>query len=367
MIRSGKKKVALGMSGGVDSSIAALLLREAGYEVIGLTMLIWDPGLKMDGRIKGNACYGPGEREDLEAARQVAARLGIPHHAIRLAEEYNRCVLDWFRERYLEGATPNPCAICNPTMKFGHLLDKAREQGVEFDYFATGHYVRRRPPEQPGGRYRLFKGLDPTKDQSYFLARLDQRQLAGSLFPLGDRAKTEIKELARQAGLAELAEKSESQDFFEGEDLGVLFPADKVRPGPIVDFDGRRIGTHRGIVYYTVGQREGLGVATGRKVYVKEIDAAANTIVLADRDRVNSRSCRIGDLKWISGQPPADHARLTAHLRYRHRGAFGTLSQTAEDTWKFEFEEPQFAVAPGQLAAIYQDDEVLGGGWILQP
>ncbi len=361
-----RTRVAVGMSGGLDSSVAALLLRQAGYEVIGLTMQIWGGGPDLTSR-KGNACYGPGEAEDLKSVERIAAQLKIPHYPISLSQEYQTSVLDWFCDRYLAGVTPNPCAVCNPIMKFGRLVDRALAQGIEFDYFATGHYVRRLTPPSAGSAYRLLKGVDPGKDQSYFLARLKQDQLARSLFPLGEMTKVEIRELARDLGLNDLVEQAESQDFFEGEDPGVLFPPGSIRPGPIIDLSGRRLGTHRGIIYYTVGQRQGLGVAAGRKVYVKEIDAATNTIVLADREQVTSRSCRVIDASWISGIPPEPGRTVNIRLRYRHEGTTGQITPIADKVWNVEFAQSQFAVTPGQMAVFYAGDEVLGGGWIERP
>ncbi len=356
-------KVGLGMSGGIDSSVAALLLRQAGYEVIGLTMLIWDDSIPVQ-QTRSNACFGPGEQEDVESARRTAAKIEVPHYTIDLRKEYKKSVLNWFRNCYLSGSTPNPCAVCNPLIKFGYLVEKAWSQGIEFDYFATGHYVRKVTPKNNSGLCRLYQGIDPKKDQSYFLARLKQTQLARSLFPLGDRTKQETRRLARDLGLSELRDKNESQDFFEGDDLSVLFPSDRVKPGPIIDLEGKRIGTHRGIVHYTIGQREGLGVATGRKVYVQDIDSETNTIILAERDQVMSDSCRIADLQWISGRPPPSGRKLTVRLRYRHAGATARFIPLNNRECRVEFDQPQFAVTPGQLAAFYDGAEVLGGGWI---
>ncbi len=367
MTNPNQTRVALGMSGGIDSSVAALLLRKAGYQVVGLTMQIWDPRVKTAGG-KGNACYGPDEEEDIEAARQVAANLDIPHYTVPLQEEYTRFVLDWYRDRYLAGVTPNPCAVCNPTIKFGWLLDKAQQMGVEFEYFATGHYVRRRSPERTGEPFRLYRGVDPAKDQSYFLARLSQAQLARSLFPLGEMNKQQVRRLATDMGLEKLLDKAESQDFFAADDTSVLFPAEQVRPGPIIDTSGRRLGAHRGIVHYTVGQREGLGVATGRRVYVKEIRAESNTIVLAEREEVMNCSCRVLDPRWIAGPPRMDGRELSVRLRYRHCGAPAQVWYDRKDNiCRVEFAEPQFAIAPGQMAAFYDGEQVLGGGWIARP
>lgn len=355
--------IAVGLSGGVDSSVAAALLLEAGHSVIGLTMQIWDPRREV-GAVSGRGgCYGPGEAEDLARARDVAARLGIAHHTVPLAADYEREVLEPFRQSYLRGLTPNPCALCNPLLKFDLLPRRAREAGLRFDWFATGHYARIQPPEADG-RYRLRRGLDRAKDQSYFLARLSQQQLAATLFPLGEYDKTAIRVRAVALGFGDLAAQPESQDFFEGEDRGDLFEPGAARPGPIVDEDGRQVGTHRGLIYYTIGQREGLGLALGRRVYVKTIDAAANTLVVADHDAVLSTDCRVGDVRWIAGEPPAGSRPLTVQLRYRHPGVEATLTP-AQDAWRVGFAQAQFAVTPGQMAVFYSGDEVLGGGWIL--
>lgn len=356
------KTVAVGMSGGVDSAIAAWLLKEQGYAVTGLTMSIWDPKHPVTAT-KQNACYGPGEAEDIASARATAERLGIPHHTISLVEDYERWVLDEFRAQHLAGCTPNPCALCNPKLKFGLLPARAREQGIHFDHFATGHYVRI-VHDGTAGRYRLLRGVDPTKDQSYFLARLTQAQLAEILFPLGDKTKNEVREIARFAGFGALTEKPESQDFFAGDDIAVLFNGAGTQPGPIVDETGRVLGQHRGIIHYTIGQRDGLGIAVGVKVYVKEIRATDNTLVVAPRAGVFADHCRIAALQWIAGDPPDASRQLTARLRYRHTGVATQLTFRSDGTVDLKFAEPQFAVTPGQMAVLYDGDEVLGGGWI---
>jgi tRNA-specific 2-thiouridylase len=325
-------------------------------------MSIWDSSLPLAAPAR-SACYGPGEAEDIAAARAAAERLGIPHHTVPLAGEYERCVLDAFRSQHLAGRTPNPCALCNPLMKFGLLPARARELGIRFDRFATGHYARVARDEVTG-RFRLLRGADPAKDQSYFLARLAQAQLAEVLFPLGGMTKDEVRDLARRAGLGALAEKPESQDFFEGDDISVLFNGAGGGPGPVVDEAGRVLGQHRGIIHYTVGQRDGLGIAVGVKVYVKEIRAETNTLVVAPREGVFSEGCRVTDLQWIAGEPPDAARPLTARLRYRHPGVAAQLTPRPGGAADLRFAEPQFAVTPGQLAALYDGDEVLGGGWI---
>jgi len=357
--------VAVGLSGGIDSAVTAWLLKQQGYAVIGLTMSIWDPKHPLTAS-KQSACYGPGEAEDIASAQETAAHLGIPHHTISLVDEYEREVLDAFRSQHLAGLTPNPCALCNPRMKFGFLLSRAREQGLHFDLFATGHYARVLRDEQ-NRRFRLLCGVDATKDQSYFLARLTQAQLSQVMFPLGDRTKREVRELALQAGLVKLTEKRESQDFFEGDDISVLFNNTGSRPGPILDEAGNVLGQHRGIIHYTVGQRDGLGLAVGHRVYVKELRAETNTVVVADREGVFTDRCRVTDTRWIADEPPRTTRDLSVRLRYRHAGVAATLDLPADGDVKLRFAFPQFAVTPGQMAVFYDGDEVLGGGWIAKP
>lgn len=354
--------VAVGMSGGVDSTVAAWLLLREGHEVVGLTMQVWDGAapLRDEGR---SGCYGPGEARDLAAARSVAARLGVGHVTVPLASEYARCVLDPFRAAYRSGRTPNPCAMCNPTMKFGLLPERARALGVAFDRFATGHYARAER-DAASGRYRLLRGADAAKDQSYFLARLSQAQLAGAIFPLGGLAKTEVVRLAREAGFGDIADREESQDFIEGESYDPLFDSRDRRPGPVIDTAGRPLGEHRGIVHYTVGQRQGLGVAAGERLYVKELRASDNTVVLGRRREIHRAGCRMEDVRWIAGAPPPDGMVCEVRLRYRHPGVRATLRSLPDGDWRVDFDTPQFAVAPGQAAVCYDGDEVLGGGWI---
>jgi tRNA-specific 2-thiouridylase len=355
--------VAVGLSGGVDSAVTAWLLQQQGCRVIGLTMSIWDPSFGVTAA-KQSGCFGPGEAEDLAAARAVAERLGIPHHTVSLTREYGCEVLDPFREQHLAGRTPNPCALCNPLMKFGLLPARAREMGIGFDRFATGHYARI-VRDGASGLFRLLRGADPAKEQSYFLARLTQAQLAQTLFPLGAMTKAEVRETARRAGLGSLTEKPESQDFFEGEDISVLFRGQGMEPGPITDEAGRVLGQHRGIIRYTVGQRDGLGIAVGHKMYVKAIHADTNTLVVAPREGVFSDRCRVTGFLWIAGGPPQTGRALTARLRYRHKGVPARIAGGPQpDGFDLLFAEPQFAVTPGQLAVLYDGDEVLGGGWI---
>ncbi|MFZ4397073.1 MAG: tRNA 2-thiouridine(34) synthase MnmA [Kiritimatiellia bacterium] len=355
--------VAVGMSGGVDSTVTAWLLARQGHEVIGLTMQIWDGSVSLpdEGR---SGCYGPGEARDLAFARDTAQRLGIRHITVPLADAYNRCVLDPFRAAYRAGRTPNPCVVCNQRMKFGLLLDEARRQGIAFDRFATGHYAR---TEFDAAHHvqRLLRGVDAAKDQSYFLARLTQEQLCQVWFPLGGMVKAEVIRLAHEAGFSDVAAREESQDFIESESYAPLFDASDNRPGPIVDTAGRELGRHRGIVHYTVGQRQGMGIATGGRLYVQALRPETNTVVMGTREEVFRPGCQVEDVSWIRGTPPPAATTCRVLLRYHHPGVQARLEPRTDGAWQVDFAEPQFAVAPGQAAVFYDHDEVLGGGWIL--
>lgn len=357
--------MAIGLSGGVDSSIAAYLLKQQGFTVIGLTMQIWDGTLPLpdEGR---SGCFGPGEPRDIECARSLAERLGIPHHVISLAPEYSREVLDYFRNEYRAGRTPNPCVRCNRTMKFGLLLDRARAMGIEFGKFATGHYAR--VDQHPGtGRWLLRRSRDETKDQTYFLSRLSQEQLSQVVFPLGSLAKQEVKALARTIGWPELADKQESQNFIESKDYGVLFGTQEQLPGPIVDTSGRLMGQHRGIIHYTVGQRKGLGIGgAADPVYVVRIDACSNTLVVGHYSELFRDRLTAADLNWISTEIPLHQpTRIQAKIRQQHKEAPATLlgSDTA-GTVEVLFDEPQMSVTPGQVVVFYDGDLVIGSGII---
>ena len=359
-----QSSVAVGLSGGVDSSVAAWLLKQAGWQVTGLTMSIWDGSVPIpDAGLSG--CFGPGEARDLEAARAAAARIGIAHRVIPLAKEYRQVVLDYFRDEYLAGRTPNPCVRCNQRMKFGFLLEAARAQGVAFDRFATGHYARVRFDEA-SGRWQLLRGKDADKDQSYFLSRLRQDQLSQLVFPLGDLRKDEVKAIARERGWVDLAEKDESQDFIECADYSVLFQTGDAKPGDFATRDGTVLGRHRGILHYTVGQRKGLDLGGGGPPrYVLEIDAARNRVVVGAREDLYARGLEANDLSWVGlAGPPAQPLRCRVQIRQRHRAAPATVSVAEDGRLEAVFDDPQLAVTPGQIAVVYRDDAVLASGVI---
>jgi tRNA-uridine 2-sulfurtransferase len=352
-----KKKVVVGMSGGVDSSVAALLLRDAGHEVIGVTMSIYS-GRPAASPIV-DSCYGPGEKDDIEEASRVCARLGIPHRVVDLRDEYRSLVLDYTRDEYLSGRTPNPCILCNRRVKFGLLLDRvSQEAGIDFDAFATGHYCRIivRPDN---GRFALRRASADVKDQSYFLCMLTQEQLRKVMFPLGELAKPQVRAMAREAGLAN-HDRRESQDFAAGGYRAVVSAPEK--EGPITDAGGRVIGTHKGVWGYTIGQRRGLGVGGGDPLYVTGIDAATNTVVAGPEAGLYRRELVAREVNWAAIDPPAEPLRLDVKIRYRNPAAPATVTARDDGSASVVFDEPQRAIARGQWAVFYDGDVLLGGG-----
>jgi tRNA-uridine 2-sulfurtransferase len=353
------RRVAVGMSGGVDSSVAALLLKEAGHEVIGVTMSIW-PGGKGADSAAYDSCYGPGEAADIDDATRVCARLGIPHHVVDLKDAYRELVLGYTRSEYLAGRTPNPCVRCNRLVKFGLLVEKLAEAAGGFDAFATGHYARL--GRDPGtGRWAVRKAADDGKDQSYFLCLLAQDQLARVLFPLGELSKPEVRRLAKEAGL-EIHDRAESQDFAAGGYRGVVQMPD--REGPVTDADGTVIGRHRGHWGYTVGQRRGLGVGGGQPLYVTRIDAGRNVVVAGPDAALWRRDLSARDVNWMGRSGLAGPTRLGVKIRYRNPEAPATAELLDGDRLRVVFDEPQRAIAPGQMAVCYDGDRIALAGTI---
>ena len=350
------QRVFVAMSGGVDSAVAALLLRQAGYNVTGVTLRLHPykdrPGL----------C---GSADDIETARAVAAGMGIPHVVLDLCDLFRERVMDRFVWAYTHGRTPNPCIDCNREIKFGALLDWALDQGA--DAMATGHYARVRL-DTPSGRWQLLRGADRRKDQTYFLYQLTQHQLAHLLLPVGDYDKPAIRESARQAGLLN-AGKADSQDICfvpDGDYTAFLQEYGHVtlEPGNFVDREGRVLGRHKGLPCYTTGQRKGLGVSAGKHVYVVRKNARDNTILLGDdRDLFTSRltACRVN---WIAGAAPADTIRVTAKTRYSQTEAEAAVTPLPDGRMEVVFDRPQRAVTAGQAVVLYDGDQVLGGGVI---
>lgn len=361
-MKSNRKKIAVGLSGGVDSAVTAAILCREGYDVHAVTMQFWDG--KFDFQSKNrSACFGPGEAEDIAAAQEVAAFLNIPHTIIPLGREYEAGVLDYYRHEYLAGKTPNPCVICNALIKFGALFPALEKAGIDCDQLAMGHYARIEH-DAAAGIFRLRQGVDTSKDQSYFLHRLNQQQLARIHLPLGARFKKDVIALAREWKIPRVTERKESQDFLESDDHACMFDKNSIRPGPIFDAGGKMIGKHRGLIHYTIGQRDGLGISAGKRMYVKEIRAADNAIVVGERNEVLMPQTSVKDINWIRGTPPAKEFASLVRLRYRHAGVQARVTLADNKQAHVVFNDPQFAVTPGQAAVFYQGDEVLGGGWI---
>lgn len=354
-----RKKIAVGMSGGVDSSVAAALLVKEGHEVVGISMAIFDGGVPAagDGR---HACYGPEEKEDMAVAASVSRKLGIPFYELDLRKEYREHVIAYFRREYVSGRTPNPCVVCNRYIKFGFLLQRALEAGIRFDFFATGHYAR---VVRVGDQHVLRKAADSSKDQSYFLYALTPAQLAGTIFPLGAMTKERVREIARNMGL-ENADRRESQDFVGGGDYSVFFRNRDVRAGDIVDRKGRLLGKHRGLIHYTIGQRRGLGVSSDTPLYVIDIDPARNTLVVGEWEHIFSRGVMVTNVALPFNQDRDRPLKAGIKIRLRHREAVGTIYPRGASRAAIVFDEPQMSVTPGQYAVFYKDDLVLGGGII---
>ncbi len=354
-------KIAVGMSGGVDSSVAALLLKQQGHEVIGITMSIWDGSFAYTHSGK-NACYGPDEKDDIEAARQICSQLDIPFHVIDCSSEYKKTVIEYFRKEYLNARTPNPCIVCNQKIKFGNLLTTAKASGLEFDKFATGHYAKIEH-DVDTDRFLLKRGFDSDKDQSYFIYKLSQQQLAGTILPLGGMKKAEVRDVARIAGLA-VSEKEESQDFYSGDYRELLNVTNK--NGEIVDMNGRVIGSHMGIWNYTPGQRRGLGIAAAEPLYVVKLESSTNSVVAGTKRDLCGSSFFVKDINWIALHKVSKKFRASVKTRSTQSGDEALIELINSFYVKVTLTDSSISISPGQSAVFYDGDTVIGGGIIEQ-
>ena len=349
-------KYAVGLSGGVDSSVAALLLKEAGHEVVGVTMKLWREGVYKGG--DRDACFGAHEVEDIESARRLAERLGIEYRVFDCFDAYNSGIIDYFRRTYLAGKTPNPCVRCNATLKFGLLPKLARESGLAFDKFATGHYAR--IVTAPEGRLAVARAADESKDQSYFLYRLSQEQLSGIEFPLGGLTKTEVREIARRNGL-DVADRRDSQDFYSGDQNELIGEAD--RPGDIVDLSGKVLGRHTGFWHYTIGQRKGLGIGGGTPYYVVDVNACRNQVVVGSEQDAVRTSLEVEDIVYGALSPQAAEASVPCLVKVRSAGAPKGPAEFDGRTCRFP--GGISGVARGQSAVFYSPEGVVLAGGII--
>lgn len=355
------KKVMLGMSGGVDSSVAAAILLQQGYEVIGVTLQIWQDLDEEAKRSEGGCC----SLSAVDDARRVANKLGIPYYVLNFKDIFNKTVIEYFKEEYFKGRTPNPCIACNRHVKWQAMLDKAVSMGI--DYIATGHYAK--VEQDPGsGRYILRKSVTDKKDQTYALYNLTQDQLSRTLMPVGDYSKERIREIAKELGLG-VASKPDSQEicFISDNDYGKFLSENtdkKIVPGKFTDTKGNVLGTHKGLVHYTVGQRKGLGIAFGKPMFVVALDVENNRVILGDNEEVFSHSLTASDLNFISIEKPVDGMKANAKIRYSAKEAPATIRVIDGQKVRVEFDEPQRAITPGQSVVFYHGDIVVGGGTI---
>ena len=353
-------KILIGMSGGVDSSVVAAMLKNQGHEVIGATMSIWNKDTKFSGNINADSCFSPHEEQDIDAAKQICDNLGIPYYILDCSKRYQQMVLDNFKSEYKAGRTPNPCVMCNSYIKFSALPEEAKAQGIDFDKFATGHYAQIIFNEQ-NNRYAIKRGVDNNKDQSYFLYRLTQEQLSGVMMPLGGLIKKQVRELAVQYGLA-VSDKPDSQDFYSGDINDILQNEPQI--GNFVTQDGRILGQHQGIWNYTVGQRRGMGIAAERPLYVLGFNKDKNEVIVGFEEECERSGLIADNLCWSAIEGIDTPIECEAKIRSSQQPVAVKITPFENKQIQVDFFTKQKAIAPGQSVVLYKDDIILGGGII---
>ena len=350
-------KILVGMSGGIDSSVAAALLKEQGHEVVGITMTIWNHRSHLERPVGSTSCFTPDKSEDIAHIKEICAKIGIEHRVLELSDRFEEVVLENFKSEYLDGRTPNPCVWCNQLIKFGAMVDYASESGIAFDKFATGHYAR---IGEHDGRLSVMRAVDRRKDQSYFLYRLSQGQLARTLFPLGSLTKEEVRAIDVDLGLHR-AEQSESQDFYDGDYTDLLEVEDRV--GNIVNLEGEVLGTHNGIFHYTIGQRRGLGIASARPLYVIALRAETNEVVVGVQEETLQTTISAAEVVWQA--LPCLEGETEVQAKFRSMSQLHDAVAVQEGGQIIaRFSSMVHGAAPGQSLVLYDGDRIVCGGII---